>query len=141
MFNQDYKHVDKPSSEMRGPATSDHLQHDGESAAKWMHCSLHAMQRSCNSVPRAVVRWGRSPTTNFCPSRPCSLYLAHCAKCCSTMDVATVTFSEAVPSPYWGMYTKASHAATCFSLRPFPCKTASDCHTLLQFLPLTWQTL
>ena len=76
-------------------------------------------------APRAVVRCGRSPTTNFCPSRPCSWYPAHCAKCCSTMDVATVTFRDAVPSPYCGTYTKASHAAICFSLRPWPCRIAA----------------
>ena len=83
----------------------------------------HAVQGDLER-PRAVVRCGRSPTTNLCPSRPCSAYPAHWAKCCSTMDVATVTLSEAVPSPYCGMYTKASHAAICFSLRPWPCRTA-----------------
>ena len=41
------------------------------------------------------------------------------------MEAATVTFSEAVPLPYWGMYTKPSQSFACCSDSPLPCPNSS----------------
>ena len=41
---------------------------------------------------------------------------------CIIMLAATVTLSEAVPRPYWGMYTKESQTVSCFSDIPVPCQ-------------------
>lgn len=43
-------------------------------------------------------------------------------KWCRIMDAATVTFNEAVPHPYWGMYTKKSHISHSLAERPVPCR-------------------
>lgn len=84
-------------------------------------CMPGTQQQRCPSPLVCVRCVCLSPTTYFCPCLARSGYPAHMAKLCSTMEAATATFSDAVPSPNCGMYTSLSHSCSCLLDRPVPC--------------------